>query len=134
MNDDTKKVETEMVDNMIARVERKQKIQKIGAIGRPITETMGALALGTMLSVGVGRCIKLGGLKHRILFIVCSGALESILQQMLHDPNESMWDDIEFNLNTLCDLYDDYKMCKNLGMNFKEYVKIHYVTVNPQEA
>lgn len=125
MNDDTKRITEEELEYMRARIEREDKIQKIGSIGRPITETMGALALGTMLSVGVRRCINLGGVKHRILFIICSGALESILQQMLHDPNESMWDDIEDTLNRICNLYDEYKKSKALGISFKEYVKIN---------
>lgn len=121
MNDDTKKVETEELEDT-ARAERKHKVANACMIGSGITEVAGSVAASTIITVLIN---SMTGIKYVKLLKFGGVCLGWIVGAALHNPNEAMWRDLEDSINQLCDLYDDYKKSKALGISFKEYVKIN---------
>lgn len=121
MNDDTKKVETEELEDT-ARVERRYKVNTACVIGSAVTEVAGSVAASTIIMAIING---LTGVKYVKLLRFGGVCLGWIVGAALHNPNEAMWRDLEDSINQLCDLYDDYKKSKALGINFKEYVKIN---------
>lgn len=121
MNDDTKKITDEELDNFIARKERSKKVSTACEIGSVITDTAGSMAAATIIATLIN---SITGIKHVNLLRFGGCCLGWIIGTALYEPNKVMWSEIEDSINLICDLYDDYKKSKAKGISFKEYVKI----------